>query len=103
MLPPLAAAWVNSFAVPEMLTSSAGEYAPTPNGAPVRRWQSMQWQAMTTLDGPSGTESVRAPQLHLASPIEKVSTVSRPDFQTGTLPQKRWKNHWTSSGRVAGQ
>jgi hypothetical protein len=33
----------------------------------------MQWQATTILDGSSGSESVTAPQLHLASPIGKVS------------------------------
>src|SRR6478609_1108904 len=33
----------------------------------------MQWQATTSLDGCSGSESVTAPQLHLASPIGKVS------------------------------
>src|ERR1700722_20032217 len=31
----------------------------------------MQWQATTILDGSSGSESVTAPQLHLASPIGK--------------------------------
>jgi len=36
---------------------------PRPNGEPVRRWHSMQWQAMM-MAGASGNVSEIAPQLH---------------------------------------
>jgi hypothetical protein len=47
-----------------------------PNGAPVRRWQSMQWQATMILDGSSGSDSVTSPQLHRAPAIEKAPIAS---------------------------
>jgi hypothetical protein len=46
----------------------------------------MQWQATIILDGSSGSESVTAPQLHLASPIGMSPTVPKLNFQTETLP-----------------
>jgi hypothetical protein len=42
----------------------------------------MQWQATTILDGSSGSESVTAPQLHLASPIGKVSHRLQAEFSS---------------------
>src|SRR5689334_19048413 len=47
----------------------------------------MQWQATTILDGSSGSESVTAPQLHLASPIGKVPFRLLSEIQTETLPE----------------
>src|SRR5580698_2630071 len=45
----------------------------------------MQWQAMMILDGSSGSESVTAPQLHLASAIGNVPHPLQAEFQAARL------------------
>jgi hypothetical protein len=54
--PPLAPSRMNSFL--------------SPNGAPVRRWQSRQWQA-TTILGVSGKVRGRPPQTHCACVMKR--------------------------------